>query len=301
MEDNPNFKVPDKNTRIEAIGPITNLPENTLKKILSSADNYHKPIPIPNEGDWLYSYNEKGQTFSQFLSDNNNKELGNRKTIYINPLQKMEENYLSNCLLYCKAFFYPMKVEIVNFASLKSLNIDSRINEETNKIQYNARDINSKMSKLVPNDAHCVLSILLDDLYPKNEWNFVFGLASYSKRVGVFSFARFNPKFWDEKGPNNLENYLLYRSCNTLVHEICHTFGIKHCIFYSCLMNGYNDLDEQAKTPLIECPVCLRKLQYSIGFDPLERYKQLMNVTKSFDGFFQYVSIWYEKRINSLK
>ena len=300
MEYYPKFKVPDKKKRIEAIGPISNLPENTLKKILSSADNYHNPVSTPSENDWLHNQSENGQTFSQFLSDNSNKKLGNRKTIYINPLQKMEENFLKNCLLYCKAFFYPMKVEIVNLASLKSLHIESRINEYTNKIQYHAGEINSKMSKLVPNDAHCVLSILLDDLYPKKEWNFVFGQASYYNRVGVFSFARFNPKFWDEEGPTNLENYLLYRSCSTLVHEICHTFGIKHCIFYSCLMNGSNTLEEQAKRPLIECPVCFRKLQYSIGFDPLERYKQLMNVSKSFGGYFENASKWYENRIKSL-
>ncbi len=104
-----------------------------------------------------------------------------------------------------------------------------------------AGDINSKMLKLVPNYVHCVLSILSDDTYPKSDWNFVFGLASYKKRVGVFSFARFNPKFWDEEGPTNLDldNYLLYRACNTLINEICNIFGITHCIFYSCLMNGY--------------------------------------------------------------
>ena len=169
MEDEPKFKVPDKNERIDAIGPISDLPENTLKKILSSADNYHNPVPTPSKDDWLSEHSEKGQTFSQFLSVNSNKNLDKNKTIYINPLQKMEDNFLKNCLLYCRTFFYPMKMEIINLASLKSLNIESRINEETNKIQYNARDINSKMSELVPDDAQCVLSILLDDLYPKEE------------------------------------------------------------------------------------------------------------------------------------
>ena len=66
-------------------------------------------------------------------------------------------------------------------------------------------------------------------------------------------------------------------------------------------MNGSNNIEEQAKSPLIECPVCLRKLQYIVGFDPLERYKQLMNVSKSFGGLFENVSKWYENRINSLK
>ena len=104
--ENQKFKVPDKSIRIRAIGPLSDLPENILKKILSSADNYHKPVPIPSESDWLYSHSESGQTFSQFLSRNNNKQLGNRKTIYINPLQKMEDNFLKNCLLYCRAFFF---------------------------------------------------------------------------------------------------------------------------------------------------------------------------------------------------
>ena len=295
------FKVPDKNTRLRAIGQISNLPENSLKKILSTADNYHTPVSTPKEGDWLYSQKECGQTFSQFLSDGNNKVSPNRKTIYINPLQNMDQQFLNNCLLYCQSFFYPMQVKIINIASLESLHIESRINEYTKKIQYNAGEINSKISKFVPNDAHCVVSILLDDLYPKKEWSFVFGLASYAKRVGVFIFARFNPSFFDEPEPDNVENYLLYRSCSTLVHEICHTFGLAHCVFYSCLMNGSNNLEEQAKRPLIECPVCLRKLQYSIGFDPLERYNKLMNISKMFGGYFDYVYKWYTNRIYSLK
>ena len=295
------FKVPDKNIRLKAIGQISNLPENILKKILKTADNYHNPVSNPEEGDWLASHSESGQTFSQFLSDNPNKISKNRNIIYINPLQNMSQEFLNNCLFYCQTFFYPMQVKLINLASLNSLHIESRINDYTNKIQYNAGEINSKMVKYVPNDAHSLISILLDDLYPKKEWNFVFGLATYHKRVGVFSFARFNPSFFGEKEPNDINNYLLYRSCNTLVHEICHTFGISHCVYYSCLMNGSNSLEEQAKRPLIECPVCLRKLQYSIGFDPLERYKNLMNICKKFGGYFDYAFKWYENRINTLK
>ena len=73
------FKVPDKNARLRAIGQISNLPENSLKKILSTAENYHIPVSTPKEGDWLYSQKECGQTFSQFLSDGNNKVRPYRK------------------------------------------------------------------------------------------------------------------------------------------------------------------------------------------------------------------------------
>ena len=65
-------------------------------------------------------------------------------------------------------------------------------------------------------------------------------------------------------------------------------------------MNGCNSLEEAKKQTLYECPVCLRKLQYSIGFDPLERYKKLMEVSKKFGRYFENACKWYEKRINSI-
>ena len=292
--------ISDKDKRIQAIGPISNLPENSiLKKILMTSEIYHKPLPPPEKDDWLYSHKENGQTFSQFMSYNLIRPSKN-KIIYINPLQEMSQTFLDNCVLYCQSFFYPLKIKLIKISNLKSLNIESRINEYTNKIQYNASQINSKMAKYVPNDAHCVLSILLDDLYPKPDWNFVFGLANIQQRVGVFSFARFDPAFWGENRPDNYENYLLYRSCNTLTHEICHTFGMLHCIYYNCLMNGSNSLKEQIKRPLIECPVCLRKLHEVIGFDCKERYNKIKEVSKLFGGYFIDIYNWCEDRILSL-
>ena len=292
--------ISDKDKRMQAIGPISNLPENSiLKKLLKTSETFHKPMPPPKEGVWLYYHKENGQTFSQFMSYNLIKPSKN-KIIYINPLQEMPQTFLDNCVLYCQSFFHPLKIKLVKLSNLKSLNIESRINEYTNKIQYNATQIISKMAKYVPNDAHCVLSILLDDLYPKPDWNFVFGLANNIKKVGVFSFARFDPSFFGGNRPDNFDNYLLYRSCNTLTHEICHTFGLAHCIYYNCLMNGSNSLEEQIKRPLNECPVCLRKLYEVIGFDCKERYNKLKDVCKLFGGYFENDYNWYEKRILSL-
>ena len=44
-----------------------------------------------------------------------------------------------------------------------------------------------------------MISILFDDLYPENSWNFVFELASIDKRVGVFSFVKFSISFQKKK------------------------------------------------------------------------------------------------------
>ena len=212
----------------------------------------------------------------------------------------MSNIFVNNCIIYCQNFFYPLEIKLMKFCDIEKLNIESRINEDTNKIQYNASDINSKMAKYVPNDAHCLVNILMDDLYPKEEWNFVFGLASYPKKVCVDSFSRFDPNFFGLKRPNNFDNYLLYRSCGILTHEICHTLGVKHCIYYECLMNGINTLEEQIKTPIIECPICLRKLYEVIGFDCIERYKKMKDVCKLFGGYFQNNFNWYNDRLLSL-
>jgi len=52
-------------------------------------------------------------------------------------------------------------------------------------------------------------------------------------------------------------------------------FGLTHCTFFNCLMNGSNHLAESDRRPLHVCPVCLRKLQWSIGLDVLARYTAL--------------------------
>jgi len=294
------FKKPNKNSRLKAIGDISDLPNDSLQKILKTAENFHSPIYTPDEEDWLACEEEDGQTFAQFLNDRYNLMSVDRNIIYINPLQEMPKQFLDNILLYCQSFFYPMKVKLINLVSLEALKVKSRINQYSKKIQYHAGQINSKTVKYIPKDAHCVISILIDDLYPENSWNFVFGLATYDKRVGVFSFARFSSSFENKNEPFVFDNFLLCCSCSTLTHEICHTFGIDHCIYYTCLMNGCNNLEEAKKQPLYECPVCLRKLQYSIGFEPLERYKKLKEVTKMFGGHFDTAWKWYESRIKSI-
>ena len=65
-----------------------------------------------------------------------------------------------------------------------------------------------------------------------------------------------------------------------MVHEIGHMFGLKHCIFYSCVMNGSNHLEENKNKGMELCPVCVRKLHENLQFDMLDRYSALANVCK---------------------
>ena len=60
-----------------------------------------------------------------------------------------------------------------------------------------------------------------------------------------------------------------------LAHEVGHIFGLAHCIYYKCAMNGSNSLEESDRRPLHLCPICLKKLQWNREFDIIRRYERL--------------------------
>lgn len=62
-------------------------------------------------------------------------------------------------------------------------------------------------------------------------------------------------------------------SLQTMTHEIGHMFGIRHCQWLSCVMQGSNHLEESDRRPLDLCPICLHKLHTSVGFNIAQRYK----------------------------
>lgn len=61
--------------------------------------------------------------------------------------------------------------------------------------QAHAGEILSKMDSERPRDAFCLAGVTLTDLYPRDEWNFVFGLATSSGYCGVYSLARYLSNF----------------------------------------------------------------------------------------------------------
>eukprot|EP00350_Pseudokeronopsis_sp_OXSARD2_P004535 CAMPEP_0170550240 /NCGR_PEP_ID=MMETSP0211-20121228/8314_1 /TAXON_ID=311385 /ORGANISM="Pseudokeronopsis sp., Strain OXSARD2" /LENGTH=125 /DNA_ID=CAMNT_0010856679 /DNA_START=494 /DNA_END=871 /DNA_ORIENTATION=+ len=119
----------------------------------------------------------------------------------------------------------------------------------------------------------------MKDLYPYLSWNYVFGWANFRSRTGVFSFMRYDPLFQGIEEANR-EMVLLRNACHVMVHEIGHMFGLKHCIYYECTMNGYNTYEESSRKQRQLCPVCLRKLQSNIKFDVKQRNIAMMNISE---------------------
>ena len=56
----------------------------------------------------------------------------------------------------------------------------------------------------------------------------------------------------------------ILNTLQVMTHEIGHMFGIKHCVYHNCAMNGSNHLAESDRRAASLCPICLRKLQ--VGF-----------------------------------
>ncbi|KAF6297982.1 archaelysin family metallopeptidase 2 [Rhinolophus ferrumequinum] len=219
----------------------------------------------------------------------------------IGPLgntQIISEEYVKWLKSYCEAFFYGLTVKLLPPVPVSATKCSFRVNENTQNLQIHAGHILKFLKKKKPEDAFCVVGITMIDLYPRDSWNFVFGQASLTDGVGIFSFARYGSDFYSsrykgqvktlqEKSSHDysvFDNYyipevtsvLLLRSCKTLTHEIGHTFGVRHCQWLACLMQGSNHLEEADRRPLYLCPICLRKLQCAIGFNIRERYKALV-------------------------
>ena len=292
------FKPPTAPERVKAIGSTRNLPK-TLRKALEPGGDF-EAIPIPQPGDWLAEHRERGQSFDQFAISNPIRPDQIRKKIYLQPLGQFPDSQapLVDRLKEYAGAYFAMEVEVLSPLALSGNKITTRINPYTKNRQTLTADVLALLRKNLPADAFCLLAITMEDLYPEPSWNFVFGQAMLRGRVGVYSFARYDPAFYGEQRGDDYEEILLRRSCKILVHETTHMFGLRHCIYFKCVVNGSNHLKESDSRPLHLCPVCLRKLQHSIGFDVVDRYRHLLRFYRKigFDNDAQ----WIAKRLKRI-
>lgn len=271
------FRKPTQADIVSAIGNVKALPPSLQQAL--RPDAAFEPISAPRPGDWLAEHSEPGQTFEAYAASRPNRPDERRNVIYLQPLGPFFKDRSPDLGLlqdFAKTYFM-LGVYILPAMEIDDLEVTSRINPFTGQRQILTRDVLTLLRRKLPADALCGLAITMEDLYPDPSWNFVFGQASLRKRVGVFSFARYDPIFYGESRRKKSSRLLLRRSLKVLAHETCHMFSLAHCIYFKCVMNGSNHLAESDARPLRVCPVCLRKLQHAIGFDVLTRYRRLLH------------------------
>jgi archaemetzincin len=292
------FEVPNPEMQRAAVGDLRTLPP-LLKRAFAPDSPDLRPIPNPGPRDWLASHPEPGQTFDGFLALRPNRPTSTRRVIYLQPLGEFPPEGSPSISKLCEfaAAFFAMEVKAFPEVRIGA-SFTTRRNPYTGNLQILTGDVLNFLKSRLPSDAFCILAITMEDLYPDASWNFVFGQASPRERVGVYSFARYDPAFYGEPQTGDYGALVLRRSCKVLAHETAHIFGLAHCIYFSCLMNGSNHLAESDRRPLHLCPVCLRKLQWSIGFDVVERYASLERVAR--EASFMDEAEWLSRQLKRL-
>lgn len=261
---------------------------------------FQKKLP-PRDGEWLAHFKEPGQDFSRYQSTSPNRPTPERTRIVLQPLGSFSarDHALMKTLSEHLALFFELPVDVENPLPLP-VNA-RRLRDEDGKrwVQHHTKVLlEDVLRPRVPKDAIVYVGVLLEDLYPAESWNYVFGQATLDERVGVHSLARFFPEFWGQPDTPDARRKGLLRSVSVLAHETGHAFGIEHCIAYECVMNGSNSLNELDRQFHELCPICLRKLSWNIGFEPVARYQKLRNFYRR-EGLADLAG-WMDRRLEQI-
>jgi archaemetzincin len=256
--------------------PISDPRVQILKNQRDAIVKYYKPMQI-QDGDWLESQHEPGQTFEEYIASNPTLPTTDRRTIYIQPIGNFnaeQKRVIRLTAEYMKAF-YDLPVTLRSEQAVGNVPIGKQrrvdINQKNRQILtgYFLEDI---LPNMLPSDGAALIAFTNFDLYPEETWHFVFGQASLEKRVGVWSLYRLSDL---DRKKDNAADRLLTRTMKIAMHELGHMFGMRHCTKYECLMSGTNHLAETDRRPLDNCPECMAKIAWAMHYDPAERYKRL--------------------------
>lgn len=281
------FERPSEEQRLRALGNLAGEPEALRRLLTPDADFF--PISLPAPNDWLGQHPERGQTFAAYRQSSALRPDATRRIIYLQPLGEFSDEAtpsLEELRTYAAAFFQ-LEVKILPPYRPHDEEFAPRRNPRSGQRQILTTEVMKFLETRLPADAYCLLGVTMVDLYPQASWNFVFGQASLVNRVGVYSFVRYDPAFSGEPRRKDFQSLILARSAKVLVHETSHMFGLTHCIYYDCALNGSNHLEESDAHPQHLCPICLRKLHHAIGFDAVKRYAEL--------GRFYHRQKWYDE------
>lgn len=269
---------------------IKEIPKETSREIpkeIPEESSYFKQIKnndvklaTPVYGDWLFSHKEKGQTFEQYFKSKHIVPTKEENIIYIQPIgnfNSLQKKQIKLTNEYLEIYF-----------QLKTKTLDPISNDvvpnSSRRMSYGHEQLLAGylldvLKEEKPLNRIALMGLSELDLYPKPEWNYVFGLASYRDKVGVSSIYRFQ----NEKLTSENFNLCLSRLLKTSSHEIGHMFGLHHCITANCVMNGTNSLYETDKSSIRLCSVCQRKLNSCIAYDNKKRLTDLEKYFKKND------------------
>lgn len=230
----------------------------------------------PQPGDWLAEHREAGQSYAQYRSARTRRTVDSFSVLRIVPIGDFTpgQTIVYEAVLdFLKPFFGLTLLvdEPVNLADIPdSAKRDIEVSFTPQQL-LTTWLLNDLLKKRRHDSDAAVLGLTAADLFPAPNWNFVFGQASLTERVGVWSMAR---NGWPDTSVEVRELCTL-RTLKTATHETGHMLGIPHCIAWECGMNGSNHEEEHDRQPLEFCPECQPKLWWTLGLDSVTRSRAL--------------------------
>lgn len=264
-----------------ALGPTKSLSTELHFALVKQASVF-PPMPTPDEDAWLSQPHGRldrlGQTWDEYRTEDLPFIFGQRErrearphTLTIIPFGASLDPNLQRMYQTVIGAFYGEGSLVVKVASNKvevPSEIRSRINEHTKQKQLNTEDIwrYAKTRHEHTKDRHFILIVTSLDLYSER-YNFLYGSGWRQEGVSICSTARMLKTSSDP--------LVRRRILKPMLAVIGHMFGLGHCVYFSCLMNGYEHDEEMDIVPLHLCPVCLRKLHTFSRFSFAGRYAAL--------------------------
>ncbi len=138
----------------------------------------------------------------------------------------------------------------------RPLDIPAEIYNERRK-QYLSTPLLSLLHTTYGEEADRVLGVIDRDLYVPS-LNFVFGEADLSARVAVISLTRLRQEFYGLRANSEL---FQRRALTEAVHEIGHTYGLRHCSDSHCVMFFSNSLADTDRKGYRFCSKCRAQLE----------------------------------------
>jgi archaemetzincin len=241
----------------------------------------HTRLGNPSPGEWLAEHPEPGQTYLQYVRSNPVRPDRKRRVIYVQPLGEFtaaQRKVVSLTAEYMQAYF-SLPVRTRDPLPLKLIPASARRKHPTWKVDQilSTYVLEEVLAPRLPADAMAYIAFTPMDLWPGEGWNFVFGQASLSDRVGVWSFNRFG----DPDESEAVFKLCLWRTLKLATHETGHMFSMAHCTAFECNMCGSNHLEEADRRPSWLCPQCLAKLCWATNSGPREHFQRLAAFCKA--------------------
>lgn len=147
-----------------------------------------------------------------------------------------------------------------------------------------------------PDQPEQIIAFTSEDLFTMHLSNFVFGCASLTAGMGIWSNARFGDP---DKSPATFES-CLKRMMKISAHEFGHMRGLPHCTDYECNMGGYMNLQELDDRPLLYCAQDTAKIAYLTHTDLLVLHQEMLDFFQNFNQTYQ-VNCDFSSEIRTLK